>query len=125
MDHFLVEASPTSQTAGQAVVVTVTAHDKYHNVVTSYNNDAVAIDVTQSGGTAGSISYGNGGANFTDDGDGTATLASGAGNFTNGVWSFEVTDTTAEGAVQITVSDGTYSGSTNDAESGTDITWRG
>ena len=123
--HFLVIASPTSLTAGSGVTVTVTAHDQYHNVVTTYNNGVNNIDVTQIGAAVpATISYSGGGVNFNDNLDGTATLDFGA-NFTNGVWSFIVTDTTAEGPVQIAVTEQVtgYTGSTNDAESLTNVTW--
>ncbi|HET6370721.1 MAG TPA: fibronectin type III domain-containing protein, partial [Nitrospiria bacterium] len=122
INHFMVSASPTSLNAGAATTITITAHDVYHNVVSTYNNPN-NLNLTQNGaGTAIQIVWT--GTGVTDNGT-TGTLA--ASSFSNGVASLTLADQLAEGPITITVSDSVAgtTGSTADTADPptTDVTW--
>ena len=125
LDNFLVEASPTSLPAGGATTVTITARDEDDNPIPYLDPTAnIDIDTDPTGGA--NLIYVDGAVGdlvITDNWDGTAWIdASGDETFDpDGQANFTLSNTLAEGPVEIIVSDGTASGST--ADTGTNVTW--
>jgi hypothetical protein len=121
LNQFTVTASPTSREAGTGSTVTIEASDQFFNVITNYTptND---IDLTIAGGTAGpNIIWG--GVDVTDNGDGTATIATGAASFVGGYATVTIANTIAEGPVNVIVTE-SVGGETGDtAGTATNISW--
>jgi hypothetical protein len=118
---FDVVASPTSRDAGTSSSLSISAFDQYTNLITGYT-PANDIDLTIGGGTAGpNIIWG--GTDVTDNGDGTATIPTGATTFVGGVALVTIADTIAEGPVTVTVTESVGLQTGNTSLTGTDITW--
>ncbi len=89
LDHFTLDAINSPRTAGTAFNLTITAKDAYENTITSYSGTATISNTT------GTIS------------------PTTAGAFSNGVRTESVTITKAASSDQITVTDGTKTGTSN------------
>ncbi|MBN1155155.1 hypothetical protein JXB12_09590 [candidate division KSB1 bacterium] len=89
LDHFYFEVIPSPQIAGEPFLVKITAQDSMNNTVTGFNQSASLSDVTQ-----------------------TITPSS-TTNFANGIWEGEVTITTSQADVMISVDYGEITGYTN------------
>jgi len=89
LDHFVFASIPTTQTAGNAFSITITAKDAYENTVTNFGGTASLSDLT------GTISPGI------------------TGNFTSGSWTSNVTITKSQTANRILVTGGNKTGTSN------------
>ncbi len=89
LNHFEFDIIDSPQVAGQPFTITITAYDEYENVDTNYTGTATLNDTT------GSI-------------EPTSTTA-----FTAGVWTGDVTITTAHEDITITAQDGDIVGTSN------------
>jgi hypothetical protein len=119
VEYYTLTPSTTTPEAVSSVSVVLKAYDVNDNQISDYNNEN-AVNIIQNGGTAIKISYDAGGGldGLTDNADGTARID--AGEFFNGVYTFEVTNSVAEGPVTFTATESVLT--KNGTSSG--ITWQ-
>ncbi len=107
VSRFDVRAFPTSPQTASSSTITITAKDALGNTVVTHQNSA-ALALTQQNGNALTISWA--GTGVTNDGNGEGTLASNA--FIAGIATALVTNTTAQGPVDLLATEGSIVGST-------------
>jgi thermitase len=93
LDKFVLTVTPGNPAAGATATVTITAYDNFNNVMLGYGNSA-DITLSLDSGTAATTRWGDAADGVTDNGDGTATLAS--GHFTSGVATVRIRNTNVE-----------------------------
>ncbi len=119
IDSFwVVAAAPWARSAGDSVDVTLSALDRWGNLIASYTN-VLDLSLTLSGGVSQGKTWSGG--CVTDNGNGTAALA--AGCWAGGELTVSIGNTVAEGPVAVIATENDTGRSGSTAGTGTNVTW--